>query len=155
MSNVIDDLRELLVKGTVSTQEELCVALENLGHPITQSKISRMLRRVGAVKAKNESGQVVYRLPREPAPPTATSQLASLIIEIVANETTVIVNTSPGAAQVVARLLDYNRDKTGILGTIAGDDTIFIVPITVKQIKTTLTAVKQLLLPKENETVVE
>ncbi len=151
MQNVTDDLRELLVKGSVSTQENICNALEALGYTITQSKISRMLRKIGAVKAKNESGQIVYRLPREPAPPTTTNQLASLIIDIVANEMMVIVNTSPGAAQLVARLLDYNKDKAGILGTIAGDDTILIVPNSMKNTKSTLTNVKKLLFPKNNE----
>ena len=144
MKNITDDLRKLLFKGTVSTQEDICDALESLGYTTTQSKISRMLRKVGAVKAKNESGQVVYRLPREPAPPSTDSQLASLIIDIVANEMMVIVNTSPGAAQLVARLLDYNKDKAGILGTIAGDDTILIIPDSMKNTKRMLADVKKL-----------
>ncbi len=146
MRNIVDDLRDLLIKGTVSTQEEICDALEALEHPMTQSKVSRMLRKVGAVKAKNESGQIVYRLPREPAPPTTNSQLASLILDIVANETMVIVNTSPGAAQLVARLLDYNKDKAEILGTIAGDDTILIVPKSMKNANITHAKVKKLLI---------
>ena len=138
MPSIIDDLRTLLLAGKVSTQENICQTLEKQGHPVTQSKISRMLRKVGAVKAKNEVGQIVYRLPREPAPPTLTSRLADLIMEITANETTIVVNTSPGAAQLIARILDHHKGKVGIIGTIAGDDTIFVIPASVKLIDATL-----------------
>lgn len=144
---ILEDLRELLLAGTVTTQEGICDALESMGHPINQSKVSRMLRKLGAVKAKNESGQIVYRLPREPAPPTPRSELGSCIIDIVANETSIIVNTSPGSAQLIARLLDHNRTKAEILGTIAGDDTILILPLSNKTIVNTLVHVKGLLFP--------
>ena len=40
----------------------------------------------------------------------------------------VVIRTSPGAAQLIARLLDSLGKKEGVLGTIAGDDTIFIAP---------------------------
>ena len=52
-----DDLRQLLIEGKVTTQEDLCSALETIGHTINQSKISRLLRKIGAVKSKNEQGQ--------------------------------------------------------------------------------------------------
>lgn len=126
--SVSDDLRTLLSEGKVTTQEDICNALEKLGHAINQSKVSRLLRKLGAVKSKNELGQIVYRLPMEPAPPTIDSELSTLLIDVKANETTIIVTTSPGAAQLIARILDYHKNKLDILGTIAGDDTIFIAP---------------------------
>ena len=140
-----EDLRGLLQAGKVTTQEDICAALEALGHAINQSKVSRLLRKVGAVKSKNEQGQVVYRLPHEPAPPTPSSQLSSLIIDIIANETTIIVNTSPGSAQLIARVLDYNKKNLAILGTIAGDDSIFIAPASVNDIEKITAAIRQLL----------
>lgn len=140
-----DDLRALLIEGKVTTQEDICSALEGLGHSVNQSKVSRLLRKIGAVKSKNEQGQIVYRLPKEPAPPTITSQLSSLVIDIVANETTIIVNTSPGSAQLIARVLDYNKNTAQILGTIAGDDSIFIAPKSVKKIKESITEIRKLL----------
>ena len=143
---LIEDLRALLIKGTVSTQEGLCSALRALGHPVTQSKISRLLRKIGATKAKNELGEVVYRLPREPAPPVTTSQLSSLIVDVLANEVGVLVVTSPGAAQLIARLLDHHKEKAGFLGTVAGDDTVWVIPQSIKSTRTVLENVKQLLL---------
>lgn len=142
---ILEHLRELLIQGSVSTQEEICAALESQGHDINQSKVSRLLRKIGAVKAKNEQGEVVYRLPKEPAPPAPSSQLAGLIIDIASNEALVLVNTSPGSASLIARLLDYNKDKAEILGTIAGDDTILVIPKSTHRIDHTLQSIKALL----------
>ncbi len=113
---------------------------------MNQSKISRLIRKLDAIKSKNELGEVVYRIAREPAPPTTESQLGHLIISIEANESLILVNTSPGAAQLIARVLDYHRNKLHILGTIAGDDTILIAPSTIKKIPSIVNELKSLLL---------
>lgn len=134
-STLIADLRSLLHKGVVTTQEDICAALEALGHSVNQSKVSRLLRKIGAIKSKNELGEIVYRLQMEPAPPTISDQIANLVIDVVANEANVIVNTSPGAAQLLARILDYHKEKLDILATIAGDDVVLIAPVSVKRIK--------------------
>ncbi len=143
--NLTNDLRTLLLEGKVTTQEDICAALEEQGHVVNQSKISRLIHKLNAIKSKNEQGQIVYRLPHEPAPPTTTSQLASLVMEALANETTIIVKTSPGAAQLVARMLDYHKERMQILGTIAGDDTIFIAPKSIRRIDQTLEDIRELL----------
>jgi transcriptional regulator of arginine metabolism len=144
--DLIEDLRQLLFEGNVTTQEDICATLLAKGHHVNQSKVSRLLHKLNAIKSKNELGQIVYRLAREPAPPTPTSQLSSLIIDVVANEFIIIVNTSPGAAQLVARVLDYHRDKIQILGTIAGDDSIFIAPKSMKTINFSYKEIKKILL---------
>lgn len=142
---LIDELRRLLLEGTVTTQEDICMSLESLGHVVNQSKVSRLLRKIGAIKSKNEHGQIVYRLPHEPAPPTTNSQLSTLIIDISANETTIIVYTSPGSAQLIARIIDYHKRDLQVLGTIAGDDAIFIAPKSIKTIDSSINAIKKLL----------
>ena len=144
-NDLMSDLRELLLEGKVTTQENICDALGELGHSVNQSKVSRLLRKVGAVKSKDEQGAVVYRLPKEPAPPTTSSQLSDLIIDIVCNETNIIVHTSPGSAQLIGRVLDYNKSKIEILGSIAGDDTVFIAPKSIYKIDQTVTEIKSLL----------
>ncbi|MBA3535838.1 MAG: ArgR family transcriptional regulator [Tatlockia sp.] len=143
--NLVDDLRLLLLEGKVTKQDDICAELQAKGHQVNQSKISRLIRKLNAIKSKNELGQIVYRLGREPAPPTTSSQLSELIIEVIANETIIIVNTSPGAAQLVARVLDYHKSQMQILGTIAGDDSIFIAPKSIKTINDTLHEIKNLL----------
>ena len=143
---LVDDLRGLLLEGKVTTQEDICATLESLGHVINQSKVSRLLRKIGAVKSKNEQGEIVYHLPFDPAPPTTSSQLSSLIIDVVANEVTIIVYTSPGSAQLIARVLDHHKKTIQILGTIAGDDAIFIAPKSIKTIANSIQEIRKLLL---------
>jgi transcriptional regulator of arginine metabolism len=143
--DLLEDLRQLLLEGKVTRQEDICIALQIKGHHVNQSKISRLIHKLNAIKSKNELGQIVYRLAREPAPPTTSSQLSSLVIDVVANETTIIVSTSPGAAQLVARVLDYNKNSMQILGTIAGDDSIFIAPLSIKTINNSVNQIKKLL----------
>lgn len=140
-----EHLRELLLRGAVATQEEICVQLQSLGHEINQSKASRLLRKVGAIKSRNEHGQVVYRLPREPAPPHAANILLNLIIDIVANEQVIVVHCHPGSASLVARLLDHHMEKTEIIGTVAGDDTILVIPKSITRIAQTLQSIKKVL----------
>ena len=142
---LINDLRALLQAGKVTTQEDICAALEALGHVVNQSKVSRLIHKLNAIKSKNEHGEIVYRLPLEPAPAQTSSRLMDLILDIVHNETTIIVRTSPGAAQLVARILDYHKDQLEILGTIAGDDTIFIAPTSNRLIQNSLIKIKTLL----------
>ncbi len=142
---LVDALRALLMGRKASTQEDICAALEKLGYEINQSKASRLLRKVGAIKVVNERGQTVYSLPREPAPPSMHTPLRNLILDIVANETLVVIFTSPGSASMVARVLDYNQITTEILGTIAGDDTIFVAPKTIKDIQKLKAEIKGLL----------
>jgi transcriptional regulator of arginine metabolism len=144
-AKLIEALRLLLLEGKVTKQDDICAELQAKGHHVNQSKISRLIRKLNAIKSKNELGQIVYRLAREPAPPTTSSQLSHLIINVIANETIIIVNTSPGAAQLVARILDYHKSKMQILGTIAGDDSIFIAPTSIKTINETVKEIKNLL----------
>lgn len=133
MNTITEELKHLLQAGTATNQEAICVELGKLGHEVNQSKVSRLLRKVGAVKGKNELGEIVYRLPKEPAPPTPDSPLAELVLDISCNETTIVITTSPGSAQLIARLLDYQRDTSGILGSVAGDDTVLVIPTSVKK----------------------
>jgi transcriptional regulator of arginine metabolism len=142
---LIDALRVLLLGRKASSQEAICASLEKLGYEINQTKVSRLLRRVGAVKVVSAQGHPVYSLPREPAPASMDTQIRSLIQGIVANETMVVIYTSPGSASMVARVLDYNQITTEILGTIAGDDTIFVAPKTIKDIQRLTEEVKSLL----------
>ena len=81
-----DALRALLRIRKASTQEDICAALEKSGYEINQSKASRLLRKIGAIKVVNERGQTVYSLAREPAPPSMNTTLRSLILDIVSNE---------------------------------------------------------------------
>jgi transcriptional regulator of arginine metabolism len=132
-------LRGLLDEGTLSTQDELREKLGKLQFRVTQSTISRDLRKLGAVKAIDSDGRTVYRLGDEAVAPVLASagSLASLVVEIATNGSIIVVHTTPGSASLIARHLDNHRPG-GILGTLAGDDTIFVAPASLKNLKGTI-----------------
>lgn len=134
-SDIYNDLRQLILSKEFSSQNDICDILEGLGYSASQSKVNRMLKKIGAVKVKNEKSTLVYKIPNEPAPPIMTDNISSLVIKIDANEAVVVIDTAPGAAQLVARTLDYNKNSFEIIGIVAGDDTIFVAPSSIKNIK--------------------
>lgn len=118
-------LKKLLNQNNLSTQVELQNQLEKHGLKVNQSTISRDLRKLGTVKIVNQQGETVYRLSPEKTSPIGAASLSDLIIEIKNNHSLIVIQTTPGSASLLARHLDQTR-PTGILGTIAGDDTIFV-----------------------------
>lgn len=130
----LEALRRILNHGVQSTQDELCEKLEKQGYKVNQSTVSRDLRKLGTVKVVDSTGQATYRLSESgPSPATATS-LADLVLDIQTNGVLVVIHTLPGSASLVARHLDQVRPG-GLLGTIAGDDTIFVALSSIKDRK--------------------
>lgn len=130
VDNLSEAFKSLLKEEKFSSQSEIVTALQEMGFEnINQSKVSRMLSKFGAVRTRNTKMEMVYQLPVELSVPTTSSPLKNLVLDIDHNEALIVVKTSPGAAQLIARLLDSMGKAEGILGTIAGDDTIFITPV--------------------------
>jgi len=142
---LLEALSEILRKGSASTQQDICQELGKHGFVINQSKISRLLHKLAAIKVKNAQGQTEYRLPKELAPPPSQTPLKQLILKIALNENLIIIQTSPGSASLIARMLDYQNSESEILATLAGDDTIFVAPKSVKRIAKAFDEVKKLL----------
>jgi transcriptional regulator of arginine metabolism len=136
MSDRLTVLRQLIRQGEASTQEELCAALKLKKFEVTQSTVSRDLRRIGAIKATNSQGEIIYHLPEDhwPLIRKATHDVSNLIVDIKANENMIVMHTAPGSASLVAADLDSQRSALGILGTLSGDDTVFIAPASIKKI---------------------
>ena len=127
--------KAILVAESCGSQSDIVEQLNMHGFTnVSQSKVSRMLTKYGAVRTRNGLGEMVYCLPPELGMPTAKSPLKQLVYEVTHNGVMLVIRTSPGAAQLIARLLDSLGKKDGVLGTIAGDDTIFIAPADIQQI---------------------
>ncbi|MGF1738698.1 transcriptional regulator ArgR [Photobacterium satsumensis] len=126
---LVKAFKAILKEEKFSSQGEIVDALKAQGFDnINQSKVSRMLTKFGAVRTRNAKMEMVYCLPIELGVPTTSSPLKELVMEIGYNSALVVIHTGPGAAQVIARLLDSLGKAEGILGVVAGDDTIFITP---------------------------
>lgn len=124
-----DALRALLKSGPQPNQQRLVDALRRQGFAATQSSISRDLKELGAVKMRNG-----YELPEPPeAAVAAIGEMAGLLRQLTqAGPHLLVVHTAIGAAQRVALALD----RTGwndIVGTVAGDDTLFVATASASQ----------------------
>lgn len=129
MDKLSEAFKALLKEEKFGSQSEIVTALQEQGFEnINQSKVSRMLSKFGAIRTRNTKMEMVYQLPNELSVPATSSPLKNLVVDIDHNDLLIVVKTSPGAAQLIARLLDSIGKSEGILGTIAGDDTIFITP---------------------------
>lgn len=149
MPNNTDNLqtafKNLLAQQRFGSQSEIVVALQALGfHQINQSKVSRMLTKFGAIRTRNSRMEMVYCLPSELSVPHTSSPLKNLVVDIDYNQSLIVVKTTPGAAQLIARLLDSLGKSDGILGTIAGDDTVFITPTRDTEIVQLMANIQQL-----------
>ncbi len=149
LSNEKNELKqitsELLLTGKIQSQEELRERLSERGFQITQSKVSRLIHRLGALKTQNPWGELTYTLPEIPPPPALYSKVSDLIVAVKKNESMIVINTNYGAANIVARILEYHDVNREILGTIAGVDTIFIAPASIKTLEKTYQEIKKLL----------
>ena len=126
---LVQSFRQLLKEERCGSQSQIVSVLQAEGFDnISQSKVSRMLSRHGAVRARNALNELVYCLPPELGKMDSGIQVKDLVEEIDHNGTLIVIKTSPGAAQMIARLLDSVGIKGGILGCVAGDDTIFVAP---------------------------
>lgn len=120
-------LLELLEEGLEASQEEIVEKLAAEGFTATQATISRDLDDIGAVR-RHDNGRAVYGLPERNGPPSGFGKrvFAELIREVTPSANLVVVRTFPGMAPGVAAVLDQS-DVEGILGTIAGDDTVLVI----------------------------
>ena len=117
----------------LGSQEELLNALENEGIRVTQATLSRDLKQLKVAKAATLRGNYVYVLPndtmykRVSTPGNIREMMtASGFISINFSGNMGIIKTRPGYASAIAWNID-SSDIPQILGSIAGDDTIFIV----------------------------
>ena len=130
---------ELVTQHAVRSQAELADLLAESGVRVTQATLSRDLVELDAVKIRTQSGGLVYAVPaqggdRRPAAPgesaAATHRLARLCGELLvsaeASGNLVLLRTPPGAAQFLGSAFD-RAEFPGLLGTVAGDDTVLVI----------------------------
>ncbi len=122
-------IRRLLRTTVVATQDELGALLKREGIEVTQATLSRDLARLKAHRVTLPDGGTVYELAgaRAPADDAALRDVHHLVTTVDDADAMVVVRTVPGGAAVVAAALDGSR-ALALLGTIAGDDTVFLVP---------------------------
>ncbi len=129
----LDTIKMLLSSNEIGSQEELLNELKKEGFVVTQATLSRDLKQLKVAKAASMNGHYVYVLPNETmykrvhTPLRATEMMAVPGFQSINFSGNIgVIHTRPGYASSIAYNID-NSDIPEIMGTIAGDDTIFIV----------------------------
>lgn len=132
-SDRIEVLKMLISSNDLGSQEEVLEALAKEGFQVTQATLSRDFKQLKVAKAASMNGKYVYVLPNETMyKRVASPRLASEMLRIPGYRSINfsgnmgVIRTRPGYASSIAYNID-NSHIDEILGTIAGDDTIFIV----------------------------
>lgn len=124
-------IRDILTEKKVSSQEELLRELEELGYNYTQATLSRDLRFLKVSKVPDTEKGYIYRIPGTDEDYTGPHSMDGFPLtgfeSIEFSNNLAIIKTYPGYASSIASRID-NANMLEILGTIAGDDTILLIP---------------------------
>lgn len=120
----------LVKKRAVSDQKQLVDLLqEQYGIETNQAVVSRDLRKLGIVK-KMVNGELLYEIP---GVDVSAEILRLALIDIAHNESMIVIKTQPGLAAFVGDCLDQHADLE-ILGSLAGENVVFAIPKSIKNI---------------------
>ena len=123
-------IMEIISNTNVETQEQLLAALQEAGFTSTQATISRDIKELRIVKELTSLGTYRYTTSTREIPGTFSTRLNTIFRECVTGfdyaQNIVVIHTLPGLASAAGSAVDA-MNMSVVLGTIAGDDTVFIV----------------------------
>ncbi len=123
-----NEIISIISSETIVTQDELIQKLREKGYKVTQATVSRDIRELRLVKSSDGGGKCRYILPKtnEPGPDDKLSvMLSGIATSVEAAGNLVIIKTKNGMGMAVATGVD-SLGFVEIIGTIAGDDTVFV-----------------------------
>lgn len=136
-------IKEILAREVVASQEDLQWLLKKAGFEVTQATLSRDLKDLGVARINTPEG-LRYVLQTHAEEQKLRAFLGYEIEHIDSNESVIVVKTLPGRAGGVAGFIDGLHHPL-ILGTIAGDNTIFVTPKSVKRIPDLIKVIRSLM----------
>ena len=121
----------LIAEHPVPNQAQLVDLLAAEGVVATQATVSRDLEDLGAIKVRTPGSESVYAVPELPAEQVAPEDhlrrvFGDWVVEVSHSLNLVVLRTPPGSAHVVGSALD-RAGLAGVIGTVAGDDTLIVV----------------------------
>ncbi len=139
---------ELIRQNNIETQEELTLMLKEKGFDTTQATVSRDIKELKLVKVPDDNGRYKYAVKATEDDIRVSAKFKTILEETVVridvSTSIVVVKTFPGMAQAAASAID-NMNWDEIVGTIAGDDTIFVALRTTEDALLLCKKVKELL----------
>ena len=141
-----DKITELIDSRDIETQDELMGLLEECGFKVTQATISRDIREMKLTKISTGTGGYKYVKPSadKRSDSKFNHTLTESIIHVDCALNQIVLKTYPGMAGAVAVGID-SINKSGILGCVAGDDTIIVVCRTVESARAIADNVRHLI----------
>ena len=119
------EILKIIQESDIETQAELAACLNKAGYAVTQATVSRDIRELRLSKAPLANGHVHYVAPEEDDISLKTGYVfKASILSVKTSGNLLVIKTVPGMAMGTAFALDKWNNKK-IIGTIAGDDTIF------------------------------
>lgn len=120
---------EIINIKDIETQEELAEELKNIGMDVTQATVSRDIKELKLIKVLSSEGKYKYAS-ISPIEKFLSEKLVNVFSQTVLSvenvENFIVIKTIPGSAQVAAEAID-SLNFEGVAGTIAGDNTIFVL----------------------------
>ncbi|MGD9567833.1 MAG: arginine repressor [Sedimentibacter sp.] len=136
---------ELISKREIETQEELADGLKAMGIDVTQATISRDIKELRLVKVMSKNGKYKYATIGQ-SQEGITDRLYKIfensVVSIDNAMNIIVLKTIPGAAQICASAIDY-MGVDHIVGTLAGDDTVFVAIRTMENVDQVLEEFKK------------
>ena len=138
---------EIIEKHPTETQEELAEELKKSGYNITQATVSRDIKELKLVKVLDENG--IYRYASLKEQDSILNErlvkvFAESVLSVDFSENMVVVKTFSGAANAAAETIDV-LDFKEVVGTLAGDDTIFILVRNQENVETVIDRLKKMM----------
>ena len=137
-------IREIIGSKPVASQDELRIELKKRGISVTQATLSRDLKKLGVGRVASGEG---FHYVLQPAGEVQIlgPLVGAQVLSIHGNESMIVVKTLPGSASVIGEFLD-SLGSDDVIGTIAGDNTLLVIPQSHKSTKKVLEFLREKLI---------
>jgi len=140
----LNRIKELLNNRFISSHENLVKILDAEGIEVTQATLSRDFAEIGVVRTITEKGPR-YILDSHESGKQIAKLIGFEILSVHNNESLIVVRTLAGRAQGIAHFID-RLNSPEILGTVAGDDTVLVIPSSHNHIQNIVSLVKKMMI---------
>ena len=137
-------IKEILNGNSIANHDVLIGLLKEQGIIVTQATLSRDFSDMGVIRTISDEGSPRYILNPEESGRQIQQFIGFEIISVQHNESLIVLRTLAGRAQGVAYFID-RLNKPEIMGTVAGDDTVLIIPSSEKNISLIIELIEKLI----------
>ena len=140
-------IKEIISNKHIASQDELVGELKKRGFRVTQATLSRDLKELGVGRVATGNG-LHYALQPAAEVQILRPLVGPQVLSLAANESLIVVKTLPGSASVVGEFID-SLNNEDIIGTLAGDNTLMVIPQTQKKTSKIMEFLKHKLIGEE------